>query len=327
MQLTTSARALAISAGAAFVTGALVILLGDAISTPSQWTTTHLLTVLTVFGTIAAGHLMHDAVRARHPFATFGFLVLFLSGTGLVVYQSVGRQAEKSDVIVYDAEAANAAIADKSADLAKARRRFDEANAAADDEMTGSRCGRRCNDWKQRATEVKALITQLEGEIAALGPKKPVAPKADKMAEVAALFGADKARAKAILMLMEPFFWTLFFEIGSIVSLGFAFRHRPTVAGKKTIAETFSEADPEPLPPRPRKGKTFSSSNVVRLPSKHPVVAALEKNGGTVSSNRELAALMCVTDGEASKRWQEVSDQLHVTRVGKRVEIALRKTA
>lgn len=54
----------------------------------------------------------------------------------------------------------------------------------------------------------------------------PVAPKAEKMAAVAATFGADKAQAKATLMLIEPFAYTLFFELGSIISLGYGFGGR-----------------------------------------------------------------------------------------------------
>lgn len=217
-------RALAITAGVAFTAGGLTILLGDVLTKPEQWTSYHALTILTVFGTIAAGHLLVDAGRARHFLAAVGFLLLFLSGTGLVVYQSVGRQAETSDAKALDAETSNGLIAAKSVDLAKAKTRFDEATRMADAEMRGERCGPRCKDWRQRATEVQALVSQLESEIRALGPQKPVAPKAEKMAAVAALFGADQQKAKAALMLLEPFLWTLFFEIGSIVSLGFAFR-------------------------------------------------------------------------------------------------------
>jgi hypothetical protein len=54
----------------------------------------------------------------------------------------------------------------------------------------------------------------------------PVAPKAEKFAEILGLFGADKAQAKAVLSLLEPFLYTLLFEYGSIVGWGYAFRRR-----------------------------------------------------------------------------------------------------
>ena len=40
--------------------------------------------------------------------------------------------------------------------------------------MTGQRRGTRCTDWKQNANDVSVVIHQLEAEIAALGPQKPV---------------------------------------------------------------------------------------------------------------------------------------------------------
>ena len=334
MNHTPQGRLLAIVAGLTFTAGALIILMGPVLLTPNDWTSYHVLTVLTVFGTIAAGHLMADAKRSRHGLAVIGFLTLFLAGTSLVVYQSVGRQAEFSDAKVLDTEASNMLIASKGADLAKAKSRFDDANRAADAEMRGERCGPRCKDWRQRATEVGALIAQLEGQIRALGPQKPVEPKAERMADVAALFGADHNKAKAALILLEPFLWTLFFEIGSIVSLGFAFRSSPSIS--KTFDQRKSEALPDPSmfsgelpePPKPRKRKTIASNVVpVDFRPKHPVVEALESNGGAVLSNRELAALMQVCEAESSKRVQEIPEMLTVRRNGKRVEIRLKKSA
>lgn len=258
--LTTPSRALAITAGLAFTGGGLCILLGERIATPSAWTISDALTVLTVFGTIAAGHLMGDARRAKRYAACLGFLALFLAGTGLVVYSSVGRQADTSDTSTMAIEARNALIAAKATELATARQRFEDANRYADKEMTGERCGQRCKDWQLRATEVKAHVAQLEAEIAALGPQKPVNPEAREMARLFGLFGLDETKAVAVLTLVKPFLWTLFFEVGSIVSLGFAFRRQVQTRGANDNAP--SERDsrqtsfplPEGLPPVPPRG-------------------------------------------------------------------------
>lgn len=319
---TSKGRALAITAGVAFTVGGLTILLGDVLAKPELWTSYHALTILTVFGTIAAGHLLGDAWRAKRGLAVIGFLILFASGTGLVVYQSVGRQAETTDAKVLDAEASNMLLASKGADLAKAKGRFDEANRMADAEMRGERCGPRCKDWRQRAKEVQALVSQIEGEIRALGPQKPVAPKAEKMAAVAALFGADQQKAKAALMLLEPFLWTLFFEIGSIVSLGFAFRSNGSVAAKVSIPAN----DVSPPPPPSRKPIPSVSQFPVVDFQKHKVLKALERQKGPVS-NAQLAELLGETEGEASKSWREVSEHLEIGRQGKELRIALKRTA
>ena len=56
----------------------------------------------------------------------------------------------------------------------------------------------------------------------------------------------------------------------------------------------------------------------------HPVIEALERVGGSVESNRQLAQLMKVTDGESSKRVAEIADRLEIVRDGKQTRIALR---
>lgn len=332
----TNGRLLAILAGMAFTAGGLTILLGNALTRPLDWASYQWLTILTVFGTIAAGHLMADAGRARHLFAATGFLALFLAGTGLVVYSSVGRQVEAAGATMLSAEDTNAKIIEKQADLAKAKKRFDEATQYGDDEMKGETCGRRCKDWRQRAKEVQALITQLEGEIAALGPQKPVNAQDSAMADIASLIGFDnKAKTIGVLTLVIPFLKTLFFEIGSIVSLGFAFRQspiakvaEPSISDLEEIRDRFFavEAEPDPVPPKPRK-KLKKPENVVAFPVKHPVVQALERNGGSVASNRQLATLMGVSAGESSKRVQEVAEALVCRKVGKELQISLKRSA
>jgi hypothetical protein len=328
-----------------FATGGLTILLGSDLTSPRDWQASQWLTILTVFGTIAAGHLMVDAWRARHLFATVGFLVLFFSGTGLVVYSSVGRQVETAGVTTLSVEDANARLADLKAERQKAVARRDYANDQAAFEIAGRPdkrgrrtakpyCGKSCKDWQQNARDVTASIEKLDREIAKIGPAKPVNAQAGAMADMAALLGAEnKARTVAVLLLVIPFLKTLFFEIGSIVSLGFAFRQgkRPVVISVAndcpTIADTrqtsfFAELPDDPEPPKGKKPREWPKG-VVELHT-HPVLRALERNGGSVTSHRELAQLMQMDEGAATRRRHEVEDQLLVTRHGKQLRIALR---
>ena len=330
--LSIRGRFLAGVAGCAFAAGGLTILLGSDLTSPRDWQASQWLTILTVFGTIAAGHLMVDAARARHLFATLGFLVLFLSGTGLVVYSSVGRQVETAGTTTLSVEDNNTKIADKTEDLKAARARRDYADRAADREMTGQRCGQRCRDWKQNSKDITVVILQLEAEIAALGPQKPVNAQAAAMADMAALFGADnKARTVAVLLLIIPFLKTLFFEVGAIVSLGFAFRQgkRPVLVAANdcpSVADnrqtSFAYELPDPEPPKGKKPRELPKG-VIEF-SNHPVIRALTDAGGSVRSHRELAQLLQMDEGAASRRRQEVENQLDITRVGKQLRIALR---
>jgi hypothetical protein len=85
-----------------------------------------------------------------------------------------------------------------------------------------------------------------------------------------------------------------------------------------TFSVSFSKANQAPAPPR----KVLS----YRLPAKHPVISALE-NIKVPVNNGELARLMGVSDGEASKRWREVAHLLEVARAGKERRIALKRLA
>jgi hypothetical protein len=55
------------------------------------------------------------------------------------------------------------------------------------------------------------------------------------------------------------------------------------------------------------------------------VIGALKANGGSVSSNQQLAQLMGVSEGESTKRVAEVAHLLAFQRIGKRIEISLRQ--
>ena len=233
---------------------------------PLDWVAAHRLTILTVFGTIAAGHLMVNAARARHLFATIGFVALFMSGTCLIVYNSVGRQVETADAAMLSAEDTNAKIIDKTADLkaAKARKAFADGQVQAT--MTKRYCGRSCKYWKQNSHDVGVVISPLESEITALGPQKIVNAQAAAMADIVLLFRlpATKPQVVATLTLLIPFLKTMFFEIGSIVSFGVAFRtqsattvRRPRAASERLLEKV------EPETPAIEKRR---SAEIVQLP-------------------------------------------------------------
>lgn len=258
--ITTGGRSLAIVAGAAFTFGGLRIILGDALTDPSRWTTSVQLTTLMVFGTIAAGHLMRDAWQAQHGGAALGFLVLFLAGTGLVVFNSVGRQAEATMLTASQADdAAERRVATKAA-LARAEAMLAEAQANLARECKTGR-GKRCEGIAATIAVYEAAVKGHVADLEKIGPAKPVNAKAAEGAKIAALLGADEARAKAALMLIEPFLWTLFFEVGSIVSLGFAFRHRPAT---RKVAATGDNTSPvaERKPVNPSEQSDFCTDDI-----------------------------------------------------------------
>ena len=326
-------RPLAIVAGVACVLTALLILLGPSLFHLAEWTQYHAITVAVVFVTIAFLHLRAEAWRSGHRAVATGFVLLAMIGTVLIVGQSVGRQAENATINALSTADTNGKIAAKQAELLEAQGRLTYAESQIDKEQTGQKCGDRCKKWEKTASDRRIVVKSIEDEISALGPRKPVNARAEKIADLAEVFGAPRAKAIALWTLLEPFALTLLFELGSVISFAYAFPSRASISKPEWQSEKLPDPSmfswDAPEPPKPRKRKSIAS-NVVpvdfRTP-KHPVVEALESNGGSVASNQELARLMSVTPGESSKRVQELSELLTVRRRGKRVEISLKKTA
>lgn len=305
-------RILAALSGAAFLAGSLTIIMGPVLLTPASWGQSQVLTVLMILGTIAAGHLAKTAFKACFVFSAVGFAVLFVAGSGLVVYNSVGRQAEAHDTVALERTAANALIEDKRRDIEAARERLVSAERNADRER-GSKCKTKCKDWENAAADARNVIRVLESEVRALGAPKPVDAKADKAGELAALFGYDRRQATALAALVEPFLWTIFFEIGTIVSLGFAFR--PTVS---TVSKPVSDSG--------NSGGGKAERTQIRLVEDHEVVALKKALQGRVAlTNDELAAAMRCAKSESSKRVTraETLGVVRRERVGKHVAISL----
>ena len=172
-----NSRGLAIVAGLAATGGALAILLADPIST-GAWRLDHGLLPVVVGVTIAAGHLIGSALRSRKLLSAAGFALVFAVGTLLTVYSSVGGQAEKSGNKSADIEAHNKTIADKRSELVTARQRLSTAETMVERETANKRCGQACNDWKQRASEVRSHVALIEATLAALGGERVARPKA-----------------------------------------------------------------------------------------------------------------------------------------------------
>lgn len=346
MQLnTTPARWLARVAGAISGLAAIYVLTQDAVHS-GHWTTDDLLMPVLVLLTILAAHLFGSAIRARAWLSVAGFTLLAIIGTSLIVYTSVGRQARIADTEDGAAAAAQSRIAAVNAEIAHSAKKRGEAEAMLE-EAQGNlavECkngnGKNCKGIKATIDVYEAAIkghdsdlARLRGDLAKIGPPPVTGAKASRMAAVVAVFFADedavKARLTRVFRLFEPFAYSIFWELGSLICFGFGFGHgRRLPTASDTAQTSFAGNDSQPEPPN--GGNRFRKplpANVVPLATvsgKHPVIAALENAGGSVASNRQLARLMGVTAGEASKRVAEVAASVEIERVGKEKRIRLR---
>lgn len=218
----TAGRGLAIAAGVLLATGTLAILFEDVLMHGAQFTLKHWLTLVTVAGTMMVGHLADLARRHRHWLSVAGFTALFLAGTGLVVYSSVGRQAEKT-MISSEEHDKNVGErlrleAERTAEAASAKKYRDEADTEC---QSGE--GNKCRSARASRDFYDNSVKGLDARIQLLAPAKPVSVEAEQFATVAAALGYDKDQVRALAIMLAPFFTTLFLEFGTIVSFGFAF--------------------------------------------------------------------------------------------------------
>lgn len=290
----TNHARLAIGIGALATTGALAILLAEPIGASwrgdhAQWRLDHFLLPTIVAITIAAGHLCGKALRELRP-AAIGFALLFAVGTGLTVYSSVGAQRAAGDMRSAQAAADNKGLIAKWADLERAKTRLTMAETMADKEMTGERCGRRCQDWQLRATEIGANIQRIEADISRMGSERVAPPgKAAVFADAMAVLGYDRGNVERIARTFEPFAFALLFELTAIVAFGYGFGgRRPTSAGTNVVP--FRRPEPQAITERPEGELTDAE---IEEAAKH-----INRDG---VMNRTLARQLGVSEGQATK--------------------------
>jgi hypothetical protein len=222
----TLPRFSAFVAGIIASAGALAILLQDAFKT-GAWGLEHVLMPVLVSVTILAGHPFGCAVRSRKLLSALGFLIVAGAATWGVVYTSVGKQSELAETRIKAAESVNAERASLLA-----RRAKNAAMLEHEQELLARECasgkGTRCDRVKTTVGVYKDAVAGIDAKLEKLGPDLPIAPKAEKMAEVIAAFtGKDSSQVKHALMLVEPFTYSLIFELCALVSFWLEFGHGP----------------------------------------------------------------------------------------------------
>ncbi len=305
-----------------FSYGGLLLVVGsEALMRPSTWTDYQIITLLIIAVTIGAGHFTKSAWKQGAILSSIGFALVFVTGTYLSARQSLDRQAETAAATTLSAENVNDKLTDKTADLADAKKRLQYAEDQVEAESTRQRCGDRCERWKLTAKDRRTVVTSIEREIAALGPPKPVNAGREHFGDTAAAMGFSKTAAMGLDAMLLPFLKFFVFEIGSIVSLGFALR-----SSALSVSVPANDVGPAPTHRKPLPPSVSQFPVVSFQSNQHKVLRALERERGPVSNTR-LAQLLGETEGEASKSWREVSEHLEIGRQGKELRISLRKSA
>ena len=223
---------------------------------------------------------------------------------------SAGRNAEAVETKASAAASVNEGRDAAQRDRYEARLRY-QAALNAEEEECRSGTGEKCKAKRLTAGLRRTDYDIAEVKLRALPPEQT--PNADVRA-AAALFARlpfvsmSASAIEALLLLVFPFLQALFCEIGAIVgfSVGLGHARVARVSKEPAVSTEFPEE-------RKRKPK-LSDADLVR--------AALARAGRPVS-NDELAALMGVTKGEASKRVAALDGEVRKLRNGRCLQISL----
>lgn len=255
--------------------------------------------VIAAMVTLAALPVFIEAARAvRSTALVVALLVAFAALLAYSLPATVGKTGEVKVGKLADA----AAVARTRDDLERVTKTVEWARKDMLEDCASGE-GKRCRSKRNTVAALEDRSAKLSAELAAGEKSAPGDLGAETWAWASGgLLTADAVRKGGVVA----------FALGLDVAIWALVWLATLLLRPATVADTFS-GDVARLP-------TFSSP----ANDEHPVISALERAGGSVSSNRQLAHLMGVTDGESSKRVAEVAERLEIVRDGKQVRIALR---
>ena len=243
MNHNATGRGLALVAGTLATAGALAILMQDAIRT-NVWGLEHGLIPVLIAVQILTAHSVVNALRSRCWGSALGFALVATVATWGVLYTSVGKQSTVAAQNTAAAEDVNGRRTTLTKRLTANQEMLDGARVKMAKECASGR-GSRCKGIEATVKVYEDAVAGNTAALAKIGPAKPVAPNADKMAELLAIItGATQAKIKHVLLLIEPFTYATIFELAALVSFGFAFGSAYRRANRRRDSEQSSFSVP-----------------------------------------------------------------------------------
>lgn len=247
----------------------------------------------------------HEAFRALKEFKLLSaafMLCLAVSGSGIIVAETMGRRAETRDAKVAQATKTVDQYAVVAADYQRATKLVAEADGWVAHECrsgAGPKCKGNQFVLAQRSAHAAALKAQLE---AAAAPA-PVDSKADKIAYWAALLGASKATAKEVFQNLDPFTLSLFLELGAVAGFGFGVRTQKV----STVSQSFQAQE--------TKGLSFKRPDGDYTKEEIDELTKILNAADRPLTNNEVAAALRCHKSWASKLVQAGVDSGKVTKL------------
>lgn len=210
----------AIVGGTAAAGGAVALLVRDAAVT--GWTVDLMLMPVLVGLTILCGHHTSKALFRGRVLSAAGLAILAVFGSTLTVYETMGRRAEVRDAKVAVATDSASQRSHLQQMLAEAEENVTRYRKRLSDEC-GSGKGKKCDGFAYTVKTWEAAVTGYKAEISSLGAPKPIDPKAERVAAIAAMFGVGISPdvIQRHVGVLEPLALPIFLELGSIILFGY----------------------------------------------------------------------------------------------------------
>lgn len=296
----------AMGLGLIFALGTAYVILDD-VRQGAAFTTDHVMTVLVILGTIAAGHMFWPAVRSLRLMSAVGLALVFAGGTFFCVSGSAGRSAKVLQHKEAEANVVSDARKDAETELKKARDARAVASANFAKECASGK-GNRCDGLKAALDAADTQVYRMEARLDGIKPSEPANGELRYIAELVTLAVPAKVQeVEKALALLTPLAKALILELATIVFFGLGFGH-----------EKVSKRPASPAPGEMKKLPAPKQEIVIA----DPVVAAL-RDAGRPLSNQELAEKLGVAKGTASKWVKARSAVLSKEAVGREVRISL----
>ncbi len=298
----------AIGLGTLFAGGTCYVLFEDVLRRGAIITTDHVMTLLVLIGTIAAGHMIMQQKRIA---AIAGLGVLFAAGTFYCVTQSAARNAEVTVGKTLDLLNANAERKKLEADIAEAKEDFRKAKDAATYECRSGE-GTRCKAQVKLRDQADSHYWLLVGRLASTKAEQVDNAGLKHAAKVFAALPfvtAEPATIERALVLFTPFVKALFLEIACIVffGLGFGEHHSHQTAAPKIAPKA------KPVGGGPGKGRKIDDQPA----AVEPASASVIQFPGTVTKSKAEMLAFVLAEIEAGRSFPSQDAMARMAGVGK----------
>jgi len=266
---------------------------------------------------IAMAILAGSARRERKYLTSLLLALAATVGASYTLSCTIARQSEVRDIRVatFEQDTERRSEIEKlllaaNEMLAKAREKF------ARECATG--LGTRCKGIKATIDVYEAAKKGHEYELATLSHSSPKAGEKRIAAALAMMIGGKPEAYEEAVGLFLPSLLGMFAELGAAAAALYGWHS--TEPAKRRLPSAAKSAPPRP----PQTPNRNLPDNVVQLSRARSVVHAIERAGGSVQSNNELARILGVSPSHATKLRRREEDRLSVYQEGNEKRISVR---